>query len=128
MKISERASTTINPPTERDQPRLVTDEQVELALDWLRDNAAAIGEAKRQAVQTEKMVKHIEALAMKAHSEMPVAAQKREAQASDRYKQAILAEAEAAGAYEAMRSLREAAALKIEVWRSSNANYRAMKL
>jgi hypothetical protein len=108
--------------------RIVTDEQVELALDWLRDNAAAIGEAKRQAVQTEKMVKHIEALMMKAHSALPVAAQKREAQASDRYKTALFAEAEAAGAYEAMKSLREAAALKIEVWRTSSANYRSMKL
>lgn len=124
MKISERAIAP--PPQEED--RLVSDEQVELALDWLRDNAAAIGEAKRQAVQTEKMVKHIEALTMKMHAQLPVSAQKREAQASDRYKHAILAEAEAAGAYETMRSLREAAALKIEVWRSSNANYRAMKL
>lgn len=124
MKINERA--TALPAHEED--RLVSDEQVELALDWLRDNAAAIGEAKRQAVQTEKMVKHIEALTMKMHSQLPVSAQKREAQASAAYKLAILAEAEAAGAYESMRSLREAAALKIEVWRSSNANYRAMKL
>jgi len=37
-------------------------------------------------------------------------------------------EAEAAGAFEKMRALREAAALKIEAWRSEQANYRSMKI
>jgi len=106
--------------------RLVDDREVELALDWLRDNAASIGKAKEQAVLTEKMVKHVRALEMKKYSELPVSAQEREAQASDAYKQAIYAEAVAAGEFEKMRALREAASAKIDCWRSEQANLRSM--
>jgi hypothetical protein len=108
--------------------RIVTDEQLSQALDWLRDNAAAIGNAKHEAVLTEKMGRHIKALEMKKHSELPVSAQEREAYASDAYKKAIYEEAKAAGAFEMMRALREAAALKIEAWRSEQANFRSMKI
>jgi hypothetical protein len=108
--------------------RIVSDSELEMALDWLRDNAPAIGEAKRQAVLSEKMSKHVKALEMKKHNDMPVSAQEREACASDAYKRALYAEAEAAGEYEKMRALREAAALKIEAWRSEQANYRSLKI
>ena len=107
---------------------LVTDAEVEKALDWLRDNASEIGAAKRDAISAEHMVKHIKALTMMKHSELPVSAQEREALASQAYHDAILVAAQAAGDYEQLKSLREAAALKIEVWRSSSANYRAMKI
>lgn len=108
--------------------RIVSDAELEKALDWLRDNAEDIGEAKRQAVLAAHMVRHVRALEMKRHSDMPVSAQEREALSSERYKSAILDEAEAAGAFETMRALREAAALKIEAWRSEQANYRSMKI
>lgn len=108
--------------------QLVTDEQVEAALDWLRDNAKAIGQAKREAVKAEHMLKHTKAIAMKLHSDLPVSAQEREACASPQYAEAIDRTANAAGVFEEMKSLREAAALKIEVYRSSSANYRFMKL
>lgn len=107
---------------------IVTEQEVEKALDWLRDNAAEIGAAKEHAVRTERMVKHIKALEMKKHSELAVTAQEREATASEGYRTASLEEAKAAGEYEKMRALREAAALKIEVWRSASANFRAMKI
>lgn len=108
--------------------RIVADADLERCLDWLRDNAEDIGEAKRQAVLTAHMVRHVRALEMKKHSDMPVSAQEREALSSERYRDACLAEAEAAGAFETMRALREAAALKIEAWRSEQANYRSMKI
>ena len=108
--------------------QLVSDADVEKALDWLRDNAADIGGAKRNAVKSDHMLKHVKALAMKQHGELPVSAQEREALASQQYLDALNEAAEAAGEFEKMRSLREAAALKIEVYRSSSANYRAMKL
>jgi hypothetical protein len=108
--------------------RLVEDSELQKALDWLRDNAREIGEAKAEAIRTERMVRHIKALQMKLHSELPVSAQEREACASEAYHAAILAEAKAAGDYEVLRALREAAALKIESWRTEQANYRAMKI
>ncbi len=107
---------------------LVTDAEVEKALDWLRDNANEMGEAKAMAIKSERMTKHVRALLMKEHAALPVSAQEREALADGRYVAALDAEAAAAGEYEKMRSLREAAALKIEVWRSAGANYRAMKI
>jgi hypothetical protein len=108
--------------------QLVSDEAVEKALDWLRDNADAIGEAKRQAVKYEKMLNHAKAVAMKSFPELGVSAQEREAYAHAIYKEAIENAANAAAEFEKMKALREAAALKIEVWRSMGANYRAMKI
>ena len=107
---------------------IVTDAQVEMALDWLRDNADAIGEAKRLAVKYDKMLHHAKAVAMKSFGDLPVSAQEREAYAHAIYKEAIENAANAAAEYEKMKALREAAALKIEVWRSASANYRAMKI
>lgn len=108
--------------------QLVTDAAVELALDWLRDNADEIGRAKEEAVKADHMLKHVKALAMKQYAELPVSAQTREAEASIQYLQAIERTAKAAGEFERLRGLREAAALKIETWRSASANYRAMKI
>lgn len=106
----------------------ITEDDVERALSWLRDNAGEIGAAKERAVKAEKMVKHLTALLMKEHGELPVTAQDREAKADPRYLAAITEEAVAAGELEKMRGLREAAALRIEVWRTMGANFRAMKI
>lgn len=107
---------------------LVSDAEVEKALDWLRDNAAEIGDAKANAIRTERMTRHIKALEMKRYNEMSVSAQEREAYASQAYLGALEAEAIAAGEFERLRGLREAAAMKIEAWRTSSSNYRAMKI
>lgn len=107
---------------------IVNETSVERALEWLRDNAVELGERKREAVRADHMLKVERALAMKHSSENSAAAQEREALASESYLAAVNRAAEAAGQYETMRALREAAALKIEVWRSEQANYRAMKV
>ncbi|MDE2098021.1 MAG: hypothetical protein KGL39_12280 [Patescibacteria group bacterium] len=107
---------------------LITEEEVERALTWLRDSATEIGEAKAYAVKTEKMVKHTKAILMKKHAELGIGAQEREAYADDLYVAAVDAEATAAGEYEKMKALREAAAMRIDCWRSMSANYRSMKI
>lgn len=107
---------------------LVSEADVEKALDWLRDNAEDIGRAKAEAVKAEHMLKHTKALAMKLHGALSVSAQEREAYASDQYLMALERSAEAAGEYERLKSLREAASLKIGAWQSMSANYRAMKV
>lgn len=105
----------------------VSDQDVEKALDYLRDNAKTIGQLTERAILTERITKHIKAIEMK-RIEGPVAAQEREALASAAYLQAIWDEAKAAGALAEAKALREAAAAKIEAWRSQSANYRAMKI
>ena len=107
--------------------RRVTDDEVEKALHWLVENAKAIGKAKEKAVLAEKMVGHIEAVEMKKAGGA-VAAQKRDARASLAYRQALFEEAQAAGEYEVLKSLREAAAAKIDAWRTESATHRSMKL
>ena len=106
----------------------ITEQEVERALDFLRDNAKEIGAAKERAVKSERMLKHIRALLMKKYNEMPVNAQEREAMADPTYLDALLEEAVAAGELRRMESLREAAALKLGVWQSMSANMRAQKI
>src|SRR5215831_256536 len=106
---------------------LIPECEVEKALDFLRDNAVEIGQAKADAVRAERMVRHHKALEMQRHNGLPVSAQEREAYASRAYVTALEEEAVAAGEYERLKSLREAAAMRIEAWRTSCSNYRAMK-
>lgn len=106
--------------------KFITDEQAERALDWLRDNATVLGDAKRDLILAERMVDRTKALEMKRHSDLPVSAQEREAKASDVLHEAYKAEAVAAGEYEKLRALRDVAIARVEAWRSLTANFRAM--
>jgi hypothetical protein len=110
------------------QQRIVTDHELELALDWLRDSAKEMGDVKAEAVRASHRLKVVKALSMKEHNDKPVSVQEREALASTAYSEALERDAIAAGEYEKMRALREAASLKIEAWRSEQANYRALRI
>ena len=108
---------------------IVTEDDVDKALDFLRDSAGPIGSARGEMIRAGHMAKVTLALGMKACDEkMSAAKAEVEARASDSYFEAIDADANACAEYEKLRALREAAALKIEVWRSSSANFRAMKV
>lgn len=107
---------------------IVEDAEVERALNWLRDSAGEIGEAKRRAVLAERMTQHIEALMAKASEAKSADARKVDARASDRWLAAAQEEAEAAGAMAKLYSLREAASAKIESWRSEQANLRSARI
>ena len=106
----------------------ISEDQVQSALDWLRDNAADIGAAKARAVAAAHMVKHIKAIEAKRRNEMSAARAEIEAMASVPYLRAIDADAKAAGELAEMYSRREAAVLKIEAWRSMSANFRKMSI
>ena len=110
------------------QQRIVTEVELEKALDFLRDNAREIGEAKANTVRCGHMLKVVKALKMKAFNELSAAKAEVEAYCSEEYKMALLDDAVAAGEYEKLRALREAAALKIEAWRTESSNYRSMKI
>ena len=108
--------------------RMIDELSVEAALDFLRDNAATIGKAKERTVSAGHMLKHVEALEFKKSDGKSVEAKKADARTSERYLEAITEDAVAAGEYERLKALREAAALKIESWQTQSANFRAMKL
>lgn len=108
--------------------RIVQEVELAKALDWLRDSADAMGKAKGRLVKADKMLAHIEALMIRASDQTSDEKRKADARASQRYKDQIDEMSEAAAEYEKLKSLREAAALKIEAWRSEQANFRAMKI
>lgn len=107
---------------------IVSEQDVHDAVEFLRSNAHCIGHARRRQIYTEKYTKHVEAILMKMCSHLPVSAQAREARADDRFLECVEAEAEAAGEFERLKCLREAASATIEVFRTESANARGMKL
>lgn len=111
----------------RERPR-ISDDSIEKALDWLVSHAAEMGAAKERTVKAEHWLRHVEALEFKLSEAKSVDAKKADARTSKRWLDAIREDAVAAGEYERLKALREAAALKIEAWRSEQANMRAMKI
>lgn len=131
MSTSARATSGITPPPNNPrntQGRIVTDDELEACLDWLRDHAKTMGEAKKRLVKAGHMIKHAEALGFIHSAQKGADARKYEARTTQEYLKWVEEESEASGDYERLKSLREAAALKIETWRSEQANYRAMKI
>lgn len=108
--------------------KIVTEAEVDRALAFLRDSATAIGFARSEVERTSNMLKHRKALAALSFDGVPVSKAELQALASDDYLAAIDEHATAAGEYEKLRSLRNAAEIKIEVWRTQSSNFRAMKL
>jgi len=106
----------------------ISDEEVEKALDFLRDEADNMGLAMGNQAKAHAMLRHVKALAMKASGEKAVSAQEREAYASPEYRQAIEDEFEAVREAARMRALREAASSKLDCWRSAGANQRAARI
>lgn len=108
--------------------RIVTNNDLQKALDFLRDSAAELGLAKARAVKAGHMIKHIEAIEFKASDATSNDKRQADARTSDSYVDAINEDAYAAGELAKLQALREAAAMKIESWRSEQANYRAMRI
>ncbi len=107
--------------------RFISEDDVDKALAFLRDNAYEIGVAKGRVTETNHMLKVVKAIEMK-RLDGPVSKAETLALASDAYKQAVEDDIEATVKFETLRSLREAASAKIECWRSQEANFRSMKI
>lgn len=106
---------------------MISEEACEKAVDYLLTSAKALGEATARAVSAEHLRKHIWALEMKKHNG-PVSAQEREAYASEAYKAAVDEEAIAAAELIVIKAKRDAAKMRIETWRSQQANARDIRL
>lgn len=102
----------------------MTFEDAEKATQFLVDTAYPYGDARARVARSEAMLRHIKALAMKASDEKSAAAQEREAYASVQYLAAIDEVFEAVKAEARLKAAREAAVIKVEVWRSVNARQR----
>ena len=114
--------------TQQLRSRIVEDDDLARALDYLRDSAPEVGKAREAMIKAEKYLKHVEALLIKGSSASSSEKRVAEARCDDRWLKAAYDEAEAAGRFETWKSMREAAAAKIEAWRSEQANFRGMKI
>ena len=97
-----------------------------LALDFLRDNAIKLAQAKANRVYVEEFRKTLKARLMKSCGLEAIGAQEREAYAHESYAQHIKAIEAAVEEEELLKGLMVAAQAKIDVWRSLNASNRAI--
>ena len=107
---------------------MINEQEVEAAVDWLRDTAQEAAQKRAERLYLDEYRKVLRAQLMKQHMDLPVSAQEREALADPKYAEHLQALRIAIDKDERMRFLRVAAEAKIEAWRSMNANYRAIKV
>ena len=103
---------------------MISDTDIEKAVDWLRDSAPKIAKARAEMIYAEEYRKSLKAMLLREHIDESLGAQEREAYADERYKKHIESYREAIEKYELLRAQREAANVKIEAWRSMSANQR----
>lgn len=108
--------------------QFITDEEIDKALDYLRDNADEAAKARAERVYVEEYRKVVKAQIMKEHSQLSAVLQEREAYADPRYVAHLGVIAEAVTRDERCRFMLSAAEAKIEAWRTQSSNERANKL
>lgn len=105
---------------------MISDEEIERAVDWLRDHAEEAAVAKAARVMLEETRKSLKATLMKENADQSIGAQEREAYADERYHTHLEGLREAVYADEKNKYLRAAAEAKIEAWRTMQANARGL--
>jgi 23S rRNA maturation mini-RNase III len=107
---------------------MITDEQVEDALTYLRDSAKAAAVARAQAKTLEKYIGVVEAQQKATGKGLSNAAAQDQARSSPEYRQALDAWEEAVRRDGEFTMLREAASARIEAWRTMCSNARAERV
>jgi hypothetical protein len=106
---------------------VVTDEDIERALDYLRDNAEGAAQARANKIYLTEYRKVLKAELMGKSNDTAAVAQERFAYSHDDYKEFLKGLKEAIYQDAKHDFLRDAAKAKFEAWRTEQANYRAME-
>ncbi len=104
---------------------MITEEEIEKTLDWLVKNATPAAKARADRLYLEQWLKSQKAVLMKKSGQESAAAQERDALAHAEYLRTLEVYRDAVVEDERYRWLNTAAEVKIEVWRSEQANQRA---
>lgn len=104
---------------------LLTDEHVQAAFDWLRENSSATSAARAMVIRTEFKLKKVHARQM-LMAQGPEWQRKALATCSTEYEAACEAYAAAEGEWERMRDQRNKCELIIEAWRTQSSNERGI--
>lgn len=105
----------------------ITEDEIDKALDYLRDNASAAAQARANRVYIEEFRKTVKAQQMKLDEGIPVSAQERNAYASQAYQDHLEVLKDAVMEDEKHRFMMSAAQAKIDAWRTQESNLRNMQ-
>ena len=105
---------------------MISDDEIEKALDYLRDNALPSAKARAERLYMEDYSKVVRAELMNQSNETAIGAQERFAYSHPDYAAHLDALRTAIELDEKHRFLLRAAEAKVEAWRSQQANQRAM--
>ncbi len=104
---------------------MITQDQAEKAVDWLRENARPMAQSRAERVYMEQWVKTVKATLQTESGEQSSAKSEMIALASPKYLAALMAYKQAVEADEYNRFMVTAAEAKIEAWRSQESTRRA---
>jgi len=107
---------------------MISDEEAEKAIDFMADNAEALGAAKERLLRADYMQEVQEAFEFQKAEAKTDAAKKAAARTSEEYKQACEEKAIAFGEYEKLKALQEAARNTISVYQTQSANAREFQM
>ena len=103
---------------------MITEEEVDKALHWLTDSAQECARRRAERLYLEDFTRSLKAEIMSSHLAEPLGAQERFAYSDIRYRNHLAALKIAIYEDERGRFLREAAVVKLEVYRTQCANDR----
>lgn len=104
---------------------VISSDDAERAVDWLRDNAAELAKAKAERIYLEQWIKTVRAKCMQKHPGASAVAQERDALVDPEYLAALQGYRTAVENDERYRWLATAAEAKLEAWRSQESTRRA---
>ena len=105
---------------------MITDDDIEKAVSYLRDNAGKAAKAKAERIYMEEYRKVVKAQIMRENDDKALGAQEAIAYADARYGQHLKTMKDAIEADEYHKWMLTAAEAKIEAWRTQQANERAL--
>jgi hypothetical protein len=104
---------------------MISQDDAERVVDWLRDNARKIAQARAERLYMEQWIKTVKATIQSEQSGMSVSAAETVALASPRYMAALQAFRDSVESDEYLRFMVAAAEAKIDAWRSQESTRRA---
>lgn len=107
---------------------MISEEDVEKAVDFLRDSAPKIAKARADLAYATEYRKSLKAMIFVSKSGGSAVEREQASYADASYLRHLEAIRSATLEFEKLRAQREGASMKIDAWRSMNANYRGIKI
>ena len=105
---------------------MITDSDIEKAVEWLISNASKAAQAKANRIYLEEYRKVVKAQCMKASEESAIGAKEADAYSDPKYIHHLTVMQDAIEEDEKLTFLRKAAEAKLEAWRTMCSNNRTL--